>query len=351
MERVKVKASKEYEVLVESGCFENAGKYIKSVYPQGKIAIITDDKVAGLYKDALVKDLKANGFSDVFVFDFPNGEMSKNAKTLIEITEFLAEKNITRSDMLIALGGGVVGDITGFAASIYLRGIKFIQIPTTFLAAIDSSVGGKTAVNLTAGKNLIGAFYQPELVLCDPSLFDTLEEKYFSDGVAEAIKYGAIMDKDLFEIFEKGNMKDNIEDIIVRCVKLKNMVVSEDEFDTGIRQLLNFGHTIGHSVEKCSDFEITHGHAVAIGMAIITRGSCALGITPKSDAQRLENLIKKYNLPTECEFSDEDLYAPAVSDKKRTGGDITVIVMEKIGKCVLHKIPVENVKELIENGH
>ena len=351
MERVKVKASKEYEVLVESGCFENAGNYIKSVYPQGKIAIITDNKVGTLYKDALVKDLKVNGFSDVFVFSFPNGEMSKNAKTLIEITEFLAEKNITRSDMLIALGGGVVGDITGFAAAIYLRGIKFIQIPTTFLAAIDSSVGGKTAVNLTAGKNLIGAFYQPELVLCDPSLFGTLEEKYFSDGVAEAIKYGAIMDKDLFEIFENGNIKDDLGKIIVRCVELKNMVVSEDEFDTGIRQLLNFGHTIGHSIEKCSNFEITHGHAVATGMSIITRGSCALGITPKSDAKRLENLIKKYNLPTECDFSEDDLYVHAISDKKRTGGDITVIVMEKIGKCVLHKIPVENLKELIKNGH
>lgn len=350
MEKVRVKASKEYDVIVESGCFEKAGNLIKSVFPQGKIAIITDDKVERLYADSLCNSLASNGFSEVFVFSFPNGEMSKNSKTLIEITEFLAEKNLTRSDMLIALGGGVVGDITGFAASIYLRGIKFIQIPTTFLAAIDSSVGGKTAVNLTAGKNLIGAFYQPELVICDPFLFETLEDKYFDDGVAEAIKYGAIMDEELFDTFENDNMKDNLEKIIVRCVQLKNMVVSEDEFDTGIRQLLNFGHTIGHSVEKCSKFEITHGHAVAIGMAIITRGSCALGITPKADAVRLENLIKKYGLPTECEFTDDQLYAPAVSDKKRTGNDITVIVMEKIGKCVLHKIPVENLKELIGNG-
>lgn len=350
MERVRVKASKEYDVLVESGCFENAGKYVKQVFPKGKIAIITDDRVEKLYCEKLCNSLKASGFSDIYVFSFPNGEMSKNSKTLIEITEFLAEKNLTRSDALIALGGGVVGDITGFAASIYLRGIKFIQIPTTFLAAIDSSVGGKTAVNLSAGKNLIGSFYQPQLVICDPNLFETLEDKYFDDGVAEAIKYGAIMDKDLFELFEKGDMKGNLEKIIVRCVELKNIVVSEDEFDTGIRQLLNFGHTIGHSIEKCSNFEITHGHAVAIGMAIITRGSCALGITPKDDAKRLENLIKKYSLPTECEFGADQLYAPAVSDKKRTFNDITVIVMEKIGKCVLHKIPVENLKELIVNG-
>ena len=350
MERVKIKASKEYEVLVGSGCFQNAGNLIKSVYPKGKITVVTDDKVGGLYGEKLCKSLKESGFSDVFMFSFPNGEMSKNSKTLIEITEFLAEKNLTRSDMLIALGGGVVGDITGFAASIYLRGIKFIQIPTTFLAAIDSSVGGKTAVNLSAGKNLIGAFYQPELVICDPDLFETLEDKYFDDGVAEAIKYGAIMDSDLFEAFEKENMKENLEKIIVRCVELKNKVVSEDEFDTGIRQLLNFGHTIGHSIEKCSKFEITHGHAVAIGMAVITKGSNALGITPKKDAGRLESLIKKYGLPTECEFTDDELYAPAVSDKKRTFNDITVIVMEKIGKCVLHKIPVENLKELIKNG-
>ena len=350
MEKVRIKASKEYDVLVGEGCFKDAGALIKNVFPKGKIAIITDDKVGPLYCDKLCKNLEGNGFSDIFVFTFPNGETSKNSKTLIEITEFLAEKNLTRSDMIIALGGGVVGDITGFAASIYLRGIKFIQIPTTFLAAIDSSVGGKTAVNLSAGKNLIGAFYQPELVICDPKLFETLEEKYFSDGVAEAIKYGAILDKDLFELFEKGNMKENIEKIIVRCVELKNQVVSEDEFDVGLRQLLNFGHTIGHSVEKCSNFEITHGHGVAIGMAIITRGSKASGITPTDDAKRLENLIKKYNLPTECEYSADELYAPAVSDKKRTGGDITVIVMEKIGKCVLHKIPVENLKELIVNG-
>jgi len=350
MERVRVKASKQYDVLVESGCFENAGMLIKDVYKQGKIAIVTDDLVGSLYAEKLCKSLKNAGFSDVFIYSFPNGEKSKNSKTLIEITEFLAEKNLTRSDLLVALGGGVVGDITGFAASIYLRGIKFIQIPTTFLAAIDSSVGGKTAVNLSAGKNLIGAFYQPELVICDPKLFETLEEKYFDDGVAEAIKYGAIMDKDLFELFEKGDMKESLEKIIVRCVELKNIVVSEDEFDTGIRQLLNFGHTLGHSVEKCSNFEITHGHAVAIGMAIITKGSCALGITPEEDEQRLRKLIEKYSLPVECDFSDDQLYAPAISDKKRTFGDITVIVMEKIGKCVLHKIPVENLKELIANG-
>lgn len=350
MATVKINASKKYEVLVESGCFENAGNLIKNVYPKGKIAIVTDDKVGALYGEKLLQSLKSSGFSDIFIFTFPNGETSKNSKTLIEITEFLAQNNLTRSDILIALGGGVVGDITGFAASIYLRGIKFIQIPTTFLAAIDSSVGGKTAVNLTAGKNLIGAFYQPELVICDPKLFETLEEKYFDDGVAEAIKYGAIMDKDLFELFEQGRLKENLEEVIVRCVELKNQVVSEDEFDTGLRQLLNFGHTIGHSIEKCSNFEITHGHGVAIGMAIITRGSASLGITPTDDAKRLENLIKKYNLPTECEFSADDLYAPAVSDKKRTGGDITVIVMEKVGKCVLHKIPVENLKELIVNG-
>jgi len=350
MNKIRVKASKKYDVLVKSGCFKDAGELIKNVFPKGKIAIITDDTVELLYASKLIESLKTSGFLDIFVFSFPHGEKSKNYKTLIEITEFLAEKNLTRSDLLIALGGGVVGDICGFAASIYLRGIKFVQIPTTFLAAIDSSVGGKTAVNLNAGKNLIGSFYQPELVICDPELIDTLDDIYFDDGVAEAIKYGAIMDKDLFELFENGDMKQNLEKIIVRCVELKNIVVTQDEFDLGLRQLLNFGHTIGHSIEKCSGFKITHGHAVAIGMAIITRGSHKLGITPKEDAQRLENLIKKYGLPTECEFDTEALYSPAVSDKKRTYGDITVIVMKEIGKCVLHKIPIEKLKELIENG-
>ncbi len=350
MNTITVKASKQYDVLVEGGCFKDAGRLVKNVFPKGKIAIVTDDTVKSLYASSLIESLKASGFEDIFVFSFPHGEQSKNYKTLIDITEFLAEKNLTRSDALIALGGGVAGDICGFAAAIYLRGIKFIQIPTTFLAAIDSSVGGKTAVNLNAGKNLIGSFYQPELVICDPKLIDTLDDIYFDDGVAEAIKYGAIMDSELFELFEKGGMKENLEQIIVRCVQLKNIVVTEDEFDLGLRQLLNFGHTIGHSIEKCSNFEITHGHAVAIGMAIITRGSKALGITPPEDAERLENLIKKFGLPVKCEFDTDALYTPAVSDKKRTHGDITVIVMEKIGKCVLHKIPVENLKELIENG-
>lgn len=350
MNTIKINASKKYDVLVESGCFKSSAKLIKNIFPSGKIAIITDDTVNSLYASKLVENLKSCGFADIFVFSFPHGEKSKNYKTLIDITEFLAQKNITRSDLLIALGGGVVGDICGFAAAIYLRGIKFIQIPTTFLAAIDSSVGGKTAVNLNAGKNLIGSFYQPELVICDPKLLETLDDIYFDDGVAEAIKYGAIMDKELFKLFETGNIKQNLEKIIVRCIELKNIVVSEDEFDTGLRQLLNFGHTIGHSVEKCSNFKITHGHAVAIGMAIVAKGGAKLGLTPESDAKRLVSLIEKYGLPTKCEFDADSLYLPAVSDKKRTGGDITVIVMKRIGECILHKIPIENLKELIENG-
>ncbi|MBQ2897654.1 MAG: 3-dehydroquinate synthase [Clostridia bacterium] len=350
MNTIRINASKSYDVLVQNGCFKDAGRFIKNIFPEGKIAIVTDDTVQSLYADELVENLKSCGFDDVFVFSFPHGEKSKNYQTLIDITEFLAEKNLTRTDLLIALGGGVVGDITGFAAAIYLRGIKFVQIPTTFLAAIDSSVGGKTAVNLNAGKNLIGSFYQPELVICDPKMIDTLDDVYFDDGVAEAIKYGAIMDSKLFELFEKSDMRQNLEKIIVRCIELKNIVVTEDEFDVGLRQLLNFGHTIGHSIEKCSNFKITHGHAVAIGMAIIARGCVKLGITPENDAKRLISLIEKYNLPTKCEFDTESLYAPAVSDKKRTGGDITVIVMEKVGGCVLHKIPVEGLKELIENG-
>lgn len=350
MHTIRINSAKQYDVLVESGCFKKVGQLVKNIFPKGKIMIVTDSTVNALYANSLVENLKSHGFCDIFVFSFPAGEHSKSYKTLIDITEFAAKNNLTRTDLFIALGGGVVGDITGFAASIYLRGIKFIQIPTTFLAAIDSSVGGKTAVNLDAGKNLIGAFYQPELVICDPLLTNTLDDLYFDDGVAEAIKYGAIMDEELFELFENGNIKDNLEKIIVRCIELKNIVVSKDEFDTGVRQLLNFGHTIGHSVEKCSNFETTHGHAVAIGMAIITKGSCALGITPKKDAERLLKLIKKYNLPTNCDFDADSLYSPAVSDKKRAGSDITIIVMEKIGKCILHKIPIESLKELIENG-
>ena len=254
------------------------------------------------------------------------------------------KSGITRSDALVALGGGVCGDMAGFAASCYLRGIKFIQIPTTFLAAIDSSVGGKTAVNLDCGKNLMGAFYQPSLVICDIDTFKTLPDEVFADGIAEAVKYGVIFDKALFESVSRDKSLWNLTETVKRCVEIKADIVNADERDTGIRQLLNFGHTIGHAVEKNSDYEITHGHAVSIGMVIVA------GFVDNSIADEIAGVCIKHNLPVWCRYSAEQLFAVALSDKKRTGDYITLVVPEKIGKCVLKKIPASELAGCIEKG-
>ena len=250
-------------------------------------AVITDSNVDKLYSNILISSLEKSGYK-VSKFVFDAGEQSKNANTFVDILEFLANSGLTRSDCVFALGGGVVGDIAGFAASVYLRGIKFVQIPTTLLAAVDSSVGGKTAVNLPAGKNLVGAFHQPSLVLCDLDTLDTLPESVFQDGCAEVIKYGVIYDAGLFSHLAENGLAFEREYVISRCVELKRNVVEQDEFDTGARQMLNYGHTIGHGIEAQSGFSVTHGQAVAIGMAIVSRASHC------PDNDRIVGILKKF---------------------------------------------------------
>ena len=257
---------------------------------------------------------------------------------------FLAENQITRSDCIIALGGGVVGDLTGFAAATYLRGIQYVQVPTSLLAMVDSSVGGKTAIDLGAGKNLAGAFHQPSLVLCDTDTLNTLPEEIFIDGCAEVIKYGILYDVDLFSHLEEKGLGFDRESVIRRCVELKRNVVMEDEFDTGARMKLNLGHTIGHGVEAVSNYAISHGKAVAIGMAIISRAvRCA-------DSGRIEAILKQFRLPTTTEYCAADLFSHALSDKKRTGGTVNLIVPRAIGDCAIVPTPVDNLKSLIEAG-
>ena len=348
MKKVHVNASKEYDVLIGKNILKDCGKLIGEVMPKGKTAIISDDKVYGLYGDVVKKSLEENGYS-VETYIFPNGEKSKNIVTYTEILEFLAKAGLTRSDFLVALGGGVTGDMAGFAASSYLRGIEFIQIPTTFLAAIDSSVGGKTGVNLEAGKNLVGAFHQPSLVICDTKTFKTLSQENFADGVAEAIKYGMIEKPELLSKLS-GDYINEIDDIVESCVSIKRDVVKEDEFEGGVRKLLNFGHTIGHGVEKCSGYQITHGHGVAIGMSIITKAAEAFGICDKGLSQKLDELISKCGLPTKSPYTAEELYKVALSDKKRSGDSITVVLPESEGKCILKKITVDELLEYIKKG-
>ena len=346
MKTVNVNASKSYEVIIGENVLKDAGKLAAQVIKPCKAAVITDSTVNELYAHTLCDSLEEASFS-VVKYVFPAGEQSKNMDTLGEILEFLAGNHLTRSDLIVALGGGVVGDISGFAASVYLRGIKFVQVPTTLLAAVDSSVGGKTAVNLKAGKNLAGAFHQPCLVVCDTETFKTLPYDTFADGVAETVKYGVITDKALFEKMEK---EWNVEEVIARCVEIKAQVVNEDEFDLGTRQLLNFGHTIGHAIEKCSNFEISHGHGVAMGMVVVTRVSEKRGYCPQGTLEELIKTLEKCKLPTRCPYSAKELTLAAMGDKKRTGGEITVVIPEKIGKCTLKKINITEMEGFISEG-
>ena len=347
MEIIKVNASKEYEVVIGSGILSELGERCASLLGKGRAVIVTDSNVKEYWLDETKKSLQLAGIQ-TSVFVFPAGEESKSKETLFELIEFMAENRITRSDFAVALGGGVTGDMTGLAASLYLRGIPFVQVPTTLLAAVDSSVGGKTAVNLKAGKNLMGAFYQPELVLCDTRTLDTLSDEIFADGMAEVIKYGVIFDRELFDRVKGGDVKSDIEKIIARCVELKRDVVARDEFDKGDRQLLNFGHTMAHSIEKCSNFEISHGSAVAIGMVIAAKASAKLGWSDEDCTAEIINANKNNNLPTECGFAPNDLADVALSDKKRTGGTINFVVPEVMGRCVLKKIPVETLYKIAE---
>ena len=348
MKTVKVNASKSYEVIIGDGLLDSLGEYASSAVGKCRLCIVTDDKVDSLYSERAERSLKCSGY-ETAKFVIKNGEASKNTASLVALLEFLAENRFTRSDCIVALGGGVVGDLAGFAAGVYLRGIRFIQVPTTLLAAVDSSVGGKTAVDLEAGKNLAGVFHQPSLVLCDIRTLDTLEEEIFSDGCAEVIKYAIINDRPMFERL-KGGIRSDLERVIAECVAHKADIVEKDEFDRGCRQLLNLGHTVGHAIELCSGLQISHGSAVAIGTVIITRASVALGYTSESELFEVISLIKSAGLPTECPYGAEELYRAATADKKREGDTITLIVPYGIGNCKPYKLPVSELCEFIKKG-
>lgn len=342
MRTVHVKASREYDVRIGPGLLDTLGSCVPE--KAKKVCIVSETNVWPRYGEAAAASLKAAG-KEVISFVFPAGEASKCAATYLELVNFLAENHLTRSDLLVALGGGVVGDLTGFAAATFLRGVAFIQVPTTLLAAVDSSVGGKTAIDLPAGKNLCGAFYQPILVLCDTDTLNTLPTDIFRDGCAEVIKYGVLYDPALFaHLMEKGLDFDR-EAVITRCVELKRDVVAEDEFDTGARMKLNLGHTIGHGVEARSNFTLSHGKSVAIGMAIVARSAC-------DDATRdaILRILGVFGLPERTACTAGELYAAALSDKKRAGGTVNLIIPRAIGDCAIVPTDVAKVKSFIEAG-
>ena len=349
MRTITVNASTKYDVIIGSGLLSRLGTFAAEVHGCCKAAVISDSNVWPLYGKIASESLENAGFP-VESFVFPAGEESKSGQTYLALLDFLAQRQLTRSDLIIALGGGVTGDLAGFAAATYLRGIPFIQVPTTLLAAVDSSVGGKTAIDLPSGKNLAGAFYQPALVLCDTDCLQTLPREVFLDGCAEVIKYGVLFDPALFAMLEQSGPDFCREDVIARCVELKRDVVAEDEFDRGTRQLLNLGHTIGHGVEAGSAFAVSHGKAVAIGMAIAARAAASFGICDHEDARKLIGLLEAFSLPTHTNIDVQQLYRCALSDKKRSGGSVNLIVPQKIGSCSIRKTPVEALKSFMEAG-
>lgn len=341
--KITVSASRNYDVIVGHDLLVHTAQYIQPLLSPATAVIVSDDQVGPLYGDAVASSLE-NANIRVLRFTFPHGEASKSAEILFELLEFMAEHAVTRSDLIVALGGGVTGDLTGFAASIYLRGTPFIQIPTTLLAAVDSSVGGKTAVNLRAGKNLAGSFNQPRLVLCDIDTLATLPAHEFASGMAEVIKYGVLSDAQLFSLLEQDDAHDHLEEIICRCVASKRDLVMADEFDTGARQLLNLGHTLAHAIEKLSDFAIGHGHAVAIGLAAVSRCAYAAGLAEEDMTDRICALLCKYDLPTSCEYSTKDLCQMILRDKKRTGQTIHLVIPRRIGDTYLYSMPVNELE-------
>lgn len=335
--------SKSYNIEIERELLHCVGSKIKLLLPKAeKIAIITDSNVGPLYASILKESLEREGLT-VTVQAFTAGEESKNLQTLGTLYDGLAKAGLTRSDALIALGGGVTGDMGGLAAATFLRGISFIQIPTSLLATVDSSVGGKVAIDLAGGKNLVGAFYQPKAVFIDPDLLKTLPVRYLHDGLAEVIKYGCIMDKELFVMLEKiKNDEDllaRVDEIIEICCNIKARIVERDEFDTGERMLLNFGHTLGHAVEKTFHFDrYSHGEGVGIGMVLLTRQAEKLGLTEQGTADRIAALLQKFQLPISVDMRQEDFLQAIALDKKKRGSYLTLILLKRIGDSFLQKV-------------
>ena len=315
----------EYDIVSEPGLLDQAGSLLRPILKGRMAAIVTDSNVEPLYAARLARSLHLAGFQAALL-EIPAGETSKCPEVLAELWEQMMDVGLTRSDAVIALGGGVVGDLAGFAAATILRGVDFVQIPTTLLAQVDSSVGGKVAVDLQAGKNLAGAFYQPRMVLMDPDCLKTLPDRVFSDGIMA-----------------------HIEDITLRCCDIKRQVVEQDEHDTGLRMLLNFGHTLGHVYEKAYHYETyTHGEAVAAGMVAAARIGSRLGVTPASAEAEITQLLRCYQLPIGISAAQQDYQETLVKDKKSQGKDINLIALTEIGHAEPVKMPQTRLLELVK---
>ena len=345
-----VNTSKRYTIRIERGALDQLGAYCASLFAPGKKAVvITDTHVAPLYLERVSTSLRNAGF-DVTSCAFPAGEPSKRLSTIEGIYGHMAQAHITRSDFAVALGGGVTGDMAGFAAASYLRGIPFVQVPTTLLSQVDSSVGGKTGVDLPQGKNLVGAFWQPSFVLIDPDTLNTLAPHFFADGMGEVIKYGCIKSRALFDLLiETEDITSIMEDVIYRCVDIKRDVVERDEFDTGERALLNFGHTFGHALEKLHQYQgLSHGAAVGIGMVMMARLGEKAGFTAPGTADKIAAALEKYHLPVHSDLPLSQIVEATASDKKSTGSSINLVLLKDIGESFVHKVARSDLAALAE---
>lgn len=337
---VSVNASKSYQVVIGSGLIKDTGAYLLKVLSPCKVALITDDTVDRLYADTVINSIENSGFKAV-KFTFLHGEESKNLATYGEMLSFLANSGITRTDAVIALGGGVVGDMAGFAAATYLRGVKYIQIPTTLLSQIDSSVGGKTAIDLPEGKNLVGAFCQPSLVLCDTDTLSTLPKEIFIDGMGETAKY-ALLDKKVFDLIECGEY--GIQDLVYLCVDYKRLVVEQDEFEGGKRKLLNLGHTPAHGIEKLSGYTLSHGKAVGIGLKIMLSACFNRGYIDSESYQKMSFVIGRCVGDISCPYALSEILEAAQFDKKRSGDNITLMTVHGVGDIREEKIKLSELE-------
>lgn len=343
MNTVFIKTSQPYAVHIGAGLIAHSGDLTAAVTAARRCVLVADGNVAPLYAQRVISSLESAGFT-VHLYELPAGEEYKTLDTVAQMLSFFARAGLTRTDFAVALGGGVVGDMTGFACAIYQRGIDFIQMPTTLLAACDASVGGKTAVDLPEGKNLAGAFHQPRLVICDTDTFSTLPGRVYCEGMAEVIKHALIADKDLLHTLNTISA----DDLVRRNVEIKASFVCGDEHEHGQRKLLNFGHTLGHAVELCSDYTIPHGEAVAIGMVLICRAAEKWGYSPAGTTDTVCTLLRRHSLPCDCPFSAEEIFNAATADKKRSGDSIDIVILEEIGRATTLRLTLQQLREFTE---
>jgi len=354
MHEIKVRLpSGSYKIQIEAGTLGRCGDQIRAVSAAERVVVISDENVWSLYGSQLEAALVNAGFLVDSIL-IPPGESSKTMECFARVCGNMADLHVQRDHLIIAFGGGVVGDLAGFAAAVYMRGLPYVQIPTTLLAQVDSSVGGKTAIDLPQGKNLVGAFHQPQMVLTDPDLLKTLDRRHLAEGMAEIIKYGAISDEELFvKLEEYGSIEGalpHMEDIIFHCCDTKRVFVEQDERDGGERQKLNFGHSFGHAIEKMGQYrEHSHGEAVALGMVMAAKTGEALGLTPIGTGERLKRIIQAYQLPTEINVEYKELVHHMSMDKKNDHGGHKLILLKAMGKSMIYTVAEAELSTILED--